>query len=366
MGKIRSLLMTTVAFLGLTISLGGCSRDTEITAPDDVPTSTPDGTDAPTPTRDRSGAFELNRRLGRGVNLGNALEAPNEGEWGVTLQEEYFPLIRDVGFDAVRIPIRWSAHAAQSEPYTIDPSFFDRVDWAIGQALSNDLVVVINIHHYEGIMEDPEGHKKRFLALWEQIAEHYKEYPKDLLFEVLNEPNTGLGPSTWNKFLQAAINTMRKSNPDRTLIVGPANWNNVGMLGFLELPEQEENVIVTVHYYNPFQFTHQGAEWVEGSNLWLGTTWEGTATEENAVIKDLNTAASWGEKHDRPIYLGEFGAYSKADMVSRARWTKFVAREAEDRDISWSYWEFGAGFGVYDRAKREWNEPLLETLIPQE
>ena len=45
-------------------------------------------------------------------------------------------------------------------------------------------------------------------------------------------------------------------------------------------------------------------------------------------MRDLDKAIAWAVKHRRPIYLGEFGAYSKADMESRARWTRFVADEA--------------------------------------
>jgi endoglucanase len=100
--------------------------------------------------------FALNKRLGRGVNLGNALEAPSEGAWGVTLQEAYFKLIRDAGFDAVRIPVRWSAHAAKTEPYTIQPAFFERVDWAIQQALDRGLVAVVDMHHYEELDKRPQ------------------------------------------------------------------------------------------------------------------------------------------------------------------------------------------------------------------
>lgn len=74
--------------------------------------------------------FTLNQRLGRGINFGNALEAPNyEGEWGLRLREEYFQLVTEAGFDSVRVPIRWSAHARKSEPFTIDPRFFERIDW---------------------------------------------------------------------------------------------------------------------------------------------------------------------------------------------------------------------------------------------
>ena len=334
--------------------LGGCFRIAE----------GPPAEIAPSPTI--PDPFQQNARLGRGVNLGNALEAPREGEWGVTLKEEYFQLIKEAGFDSVRIPIRWSAHAAPTEPYAIDPSFFARVDWAVDQALFRGLLVVINMHHYEEIMQDPSGHRERFLALWKQIAEHYKGYPTDLMLEVLNEPHDRLTSRVWNALLAEAIQTIRQTNPNRIIIVGPADWNSISALSRLELPAGNQHLIVTIHYYSPFHFTHQGAEWVPGGGAWLGTTWRGTPSEEEAIIRDFDLAARWAEAHNRPLYLGEFGAYRKADMESRALWTRFVARQAEKRGISWAYWEFCAGFGVYNRVRRAWNIPLLEALIPQE
>src|SRR5579863_893157 len=93
-------------------------------------------------------AFVYNRLLGRGMNLGNALDAPHEGAWGITLQAQYFQAVKDAGFNSVRIPIRWSAHARSQPPYAIDPDFFDRVDWAIGQVISRNMSAVINVHHY--------------------------------------------------------------------------------------------------------------------------------------------------------------------------------------------------------------------------
>src|SRR5438132_769123 len=61
-------------------------------------------------------AFHYNRQLGRGINFGNALEAPRESEWGVTLREDYFERAQRAGFRSVRIPIRWSAHAGGAAP----------------------------------------------------------------------------------------------------------------------------------------------------------------------------------------------------------------------------------------------------------
>ena len=308
-------------------------------------------------------AAEQNLRLGRGINLGNALEAPNEGEWGFTLREEYFPIIRDAGFDSVRIPIRWSAHAQKRPPYRIEPKFFDRVDWAIEEALSSDLRAVINIHHYEEMYGDPLAEKQRFLALWRQIAERYRDQPRTLYFEILNEPHEKLTAEIWNDVLRQALAVIRKSHPDRTVIVGPAQWNNLEQLPNLKLPKDDRNLIVTFHYYSPFEFTHQGASWAEGSEKWLGTPWPASPTDEQAVQRDFDKAAAWGRRENRPLYLGEFGAYSAAEMESRARWTRYVRKAAESRGISWAYWEFGSGFGAYDPMKQQWRAPLRQALL---
>lgn len=310
-------------------------------------------------------AYHWNSLIGRGVNLGNALDAPKEGAWGVTLEKEYFPLIARVGFDSVRIPVRWSAHASGSAPYAIDKSFLDRVDWAVEQAMSNKLVAIINIHHYDEIYASPEEQKKRFLALWKQLAEHYQDYPDTLYFEILNEPNDKLTNKLWNQFLAEALPLIRKSNPTRAIVVGPAQWNNISQLKNLELPAEDKNLIVTFHYYSPFKFTHQGASWTgEKSKAWLGTQWTGSEQEKQAITTHFNEARQWATAHDRPLYLGEFGAYSKADIASRARWTSFVRSEAERRKISWAYWEFCAGFGIYDRDSKKWKTELLNSLLP--
>jgi endoglucanase len=266
----------------------------------------------------------------------------------------------------VRIPIRWSAHAGQSAPYTIDEAFFERIDWAVEQALSRDLLVVVNMHHYEEIFSKPSEHEERFLVLWAQIAAHYQDYPPELLFEILNEPHNVLTASRWNGLLVKALDVVRPTNPNRNVVIGPGSWNNVNVLRHLELPADDRHIIVTFHYYEPFSFTHQGADWADGSESWLGRTWTGTEQQRSSISRDMDVAATWAEANDRPLYLGEFGAYSKADMESRALWTSFVARQAEERGMSWAYWEFCAGFGVFDLTLDRWNEELFNALVPEE
>ncbi len=316
----------------------------------------------PAPGRD---AFHYNRLLGRGLNLGNALEAPREGDWGLTLKEEFFPLIKKAGFDSVRIPVRWSAHARPELPYRIDSDFFKRVDWAVDRALAEGLVVVVNVHHYDELFADPKAHAARFLALWRQIAGRYRDRPDRLYFELLNEPHNRLTPELWNGYLRQALAVVRASNPGRAVAIGPGSWNNASHLKHLELPRDDRLLIATFHCYSPFEFTHQGASWVKGSERWAGRKWAGTPEDRQPVLKDLDAAAAWAKKEKRPLFLGEFGAYSRADLDSRARWTAFVRAEAERRGMSWAYWEFASGFGAYDRGAGRWRRPLLSALIPE-
>ncbi|MFX0206642.1 MAG: glycoside hydrolase family 5 protein [Candidatus Hodarchaeota archaeon] len=304
----------------------------------------------------------------RGVNLGNFLEAPNEGDWtnGLLIKEKHFQRIALAGFNLVRVPIRWNAHAMDISPYTINNSFFDRVDWVINQGFAKNLSIIINIHNYDELMEDPEGHRDRFLALWQQISQHYQNYSHELVFEVLNEPHYNLTNSLWNQYLQDAIDIIRVTNPDRTLIIGPTNWNNVWALPDLVLPQNDSNIVATFHFYSPFEFTHQGAEWVSGSSAWLGTNWTGTQSEKDVINNEFDIAVNWAKTNNKSLFLGEFGAYQYAFMNGRIEWTTYVRAKAESipEMLGWAYWEFCSGFGITDSSLSYWYQGLLGSLLP--
>ena len=303
-------------------------------------------------------------RFGTGINLSNALEAAKEGDWGVVLQEEYFAAIQQAGFRHVRLPIRWWSNAAPEPPYTIDPKFLARIDWAVKCAKDHQLAIILDMHHDEGLMTEPVRHRERFKALWRQIATHYRGEPETVAFELLNEPQRKLDAEQWNALLAETLPIVRESNPTRTVILGPADYSNYHQLPTLKLPGDDKNLVVTFHYYDPFHFTHQGAEWVgQDSSGWLGTKWSGSAEEQKAIQDAFDNAAAWAKEHHVEIYLGEFGAYSKADMDSRVRWTRFVAEEARRRGMASAYWEFGAGFGAFDPKTMQWREPLLKALV---
>jgi endoglucanase len=316
------------------------------------------------PAADSAGAdaFAQNRALGRGVNVlgyDPIWRSPEKARF----KEEDFGLIRAGGFDSLRVNLYPFAHMGGAPGYILDASWWRTADWIVRSALASHLNVILDFHEYEKLGAKPEENRARFLAFWGQAAPHFKDAPAGVLFEILNEPNNALTPALWNQYLADALAVIRSTNPSRAVVVGPAFYNSVKHLEELTLPEHDRNLIVTVHYYLPMAFTHQGASWTK-SKYPVGTRWEGTPAERAAVEADLSAVQAWSERHQRPIFLGEFGAYDRGDMASRARYTDCVARTAEKLGWSWAYWQFDGNFIVFDVAKAAWVPEIHGALIP--
>lgn len=312
----------------------------------------------------REHAFEMNKRLGMGINLGNLFEAPSIGEWGVEPDSAYFRDIKNKGFASLRLPVRWSTHAMTASPYTIDKDFMDTIKWAVNLALKNGLPVIINIHHYEEMMTDPAANKNRFLAFWDQISTQFQNYPDSLYFEILNEPNGSLTPALWNQYLAEGLSKIREKNPTRMVIIGTADWGGIGSLSQLQLPD-DQNIILTIHYYEPFSFTHQGADFT-GQDMPVGITWDSTAVQTAAIANDMNTIKQYAQKNNVPVYMGEFGAIGNADDASRARWIGDLHTVFNENDFSGAYWEYCSGFGVYDPVSDCYHAGMLKALTGYE
>ena len=310
-------------------------------------------------------ALEINQRLGRGINLGNMYEG--DVSWQGKFEPGFLRLIAEQGFKHVRVPIRWERadRSMLTPPYTIQPSFINEIKNVVDEALKNKLHVIINMHHHDNLLAKPAEQKERFLSQWQQISNYFKSYPDSLLFEILNEPNGNMTATLWNEYAAAALNTIRQTNATRTVLIGTPDWGGVASVDKLALPN-DQHLILTVHYYNPFNFTHQGADWVQNSDPWLGTKWYDTRYERADMESDFKKVLQVSREKNIPVHVGEFGAYSKADMDSRVRWTRFLARWFEQQKFSWAYWEFNSGFGIYDNATKQFRQPLLNALTRDE
>ena len=307
-------------------------------------------------------AFSQNQRIGRCVNiLGYDPIWRSRDE--ARFQSKHFRLLKDAGFDSVRINLHPFRHMKGDPGLTIPESWFETLDWAVSEATSSGLMVILDFHEFGAMSDNPEGEHDKFIAVWQQLAEHYKNASNQIVFEILNEPSKKLTPELWNKYLQEALSVIRKTNPNRSVIVGPSFWNSIDHLQELELPARDRNLIVTVHYYTPMEFTHQGADWSTHKDK-SNVDWLGTAEERKAMRDNFSKAATWSRENDRPIFLGEFGAYEKAPMKSRVIYTDGVARTAESFGWSWGYWQFDSDFILYDIDHDTWVSSIRDALIP--
>jgi endoglucanase len=306
-------------------------------------------------------AKELCLKMGKGVNIIGYDNALWQDYTKGRFKEKYFKMIKEAGFSTVRINLH--PFSAMDSAKIINPKWLETLDWVVKNGLEAKLILILDMHEYNAMADDPIGKKELFLSVWRQLSVRYKNTPNDVIFELLNEPNQKLTTEIWNNYLQEAIKIVREANPNRTVIIGPGNWNGIESLKTLILPKEDQNIIVTVHFYHPMRFTHQGAPWSKDTKDLSGITWTGTADEKAEVETKLKVAADWSKENNRPIFLGEFGAYDKGDMESRVRYTNYVARIAENYGFSWAYWQFDSDFIVYNIDKEAWVMPILNALV---
>lgn len=295
----------------------------------------------------------------RCINMGNALDAPSEGKWGHTIETSSFKVIAEAGFDTVRIPVRWSAHTGGAPDYKINERFFRRVTTVIDQALANNLQIILNVHHFEELNEDPDANYVKFIALWGQIASRYKDLPESVYFEVLNEPNGKLKGDIMRSIMAAGFKKIRESNPTRILIMGGENWS-----GLKEIPSipaiSDPNQVYTFHYYDPFKFTHQKTSWTDLKNS--GTVNWGSSADRTELKRSADYAKQAQKELGIPLFLGEIGAYEKAPYSDIVNYTLETREAFEKAGISWCAWNFTATFPFYDMGKKKWDKNKLAAL----
>ncbi|MGE3930446.1 MAG: glycoside hydrolase family 5 protein [Hyphomonadaceae bacterium] len=300
----------------------------------------------------------------RGVNLGNALEAPNEGDWGYWIEPVHLEIIARAGFDGVRLPVRWDAHTATATPYLIDEAFMRRVQTVVYGALANGLHVQLDVHHFDALIADPQAQMSRFLGVWRQIARVFADAPETLLFEVLNEPHGPHWDGAALTTLQSeALGVIREHNPQRLVVLGPGNWQNINALRRWT-PPQDEHIAVSVHYYEPHEFTHHAAEWLGAEAPRFGREW-GRREDIRALEAHIAEAAHWARRRSLPLQLGEFGVNRALPMVQRAAWTQAARRACEAQGMAWCVWDFAGAFAIWDRDRRVWHPQMLDALFAQ-
>lgn len=307
-----------------------------------------------------------------GWNLGNTLDCYDKNNKSVDYETYWgnpkttkamLDAVKEKGFNAVRIPVSWTNHL--SDGNIIDAAWLDRVQEVVDYAMENDLYVILNMHHddytwlHPVYAEETEVSAK-YVRVWEQIADRFKDYGTKLLFEGLNEPRMVGSVNEWvggteeertviNHLLEKFVETVRTSggkNADRTLIVTThaASVTDAAVNG-LVLPN-DNNLIVSVHSYAPWKFTDKAYPDEKTFD----------ASGEAELDKIFDMLQSKFVSKGIPVIIGEFGAEDKDNDGDRDAYYSYYIQAAAKRGIPCFIWDNGASdsYGALDREKGTW------------
>ncbi|SFK53764.1 Aryl-phospho-beta-D-glucosidase BglC, GH1 family [Porphyromonadaceae bacterium KH3CP3RA] len=325
-----------------------------------------------------SDALVLAAKMYAGWNIGNTLEAiGGETAWGnPKVTEDYIKKIKELGFNAIRIPCAWDQYIENIETYKIKDSWLDRVNEAVGYCVANGMYAIVNIHWDGGWLENnctpdkQEENNKKQHALWTQIANKLKHYDEHLLFAGTNEPNVDNAQKmvVLKSYLQTFIDAVRATggnNAVRNLIVqGPNTDIDMTNNLFGDMPTDviPNRLMLEVHYYNPWTFCGltQDESWGRMAYFW--GAYSVTGSDRNATSGDEAEMKSLFAKMKTkfvdkgiPVILGEYGAitmrtglgeHQEAHNKSRNLYDETVTREAKNHGMVPFYWETG---GVVSR-----------------
>lgn len=280
----------------------------------------------------------------RGINIGNTLEPPFEGDWNNgPLQEYYFDDYKSAGFTCVRVPVRWGTHTTDLAPFTVDGNWMNRVEQVVDWGLARGLFIIINGHHEDWLKQDYSAtNQARYDSIWSQIATRFQSKSDKLLFEIINEP-FGLTRTQVDQLNARVLGIIRKTNPQRIVIFSGNDYSNLSFLLNAAIP-QDDYLMGYYHSYDPWSFAGQGTG-----------TW-GTEADRNANKSAFEQAAAWSATNNIPVMISEFGAVRYCEYNSRMLHYFTYVENAVANNVAFQAWDDGGDFGIYDRANRSWPE----------
>ena len=346
-----------------------------------------------------------NFRIRRGTNLSHWLSQSEErGEARKQhIQEDDFERLEQLGFDFGRIPIDevqfWDEEGNKL------PEAWELLTNALDLAQKHHLRAIVDLHiirsHYFNAVN--EGDKQAntlftsekaqddLIGLWYQLSEALKGYSNDsVAYEFMNEPVAD-EHEQWNQLVAKVHAALRKVEPQRTLVIGSNKWQGYETMKYLRVPENDKNIILSFHYYNPMLLTHYGAWWTplgqykgkvnypgilvskedyEAAPDSLRPLLEPFTTQEWNVEKikaDFKDAIEVAKKYNLQLFCGEWGVYEPVDRELAYKWTKDMLSVFDEFDIAWTTWCYDADFGFWDQQKNDYKDkPLVDLLMSAE
>lgn len=331
--------------------------------------------------------------LHRGLNISHWL---SQSRVRGLARERYFTekdvaYIASEGFDHVRIPV--DEEQLFLENGEKDAEAFALLHDALGWCRKYGLRAVVDLHilrsHYFNATEKPlftdEKAQERFFECWRMISDELHGYSNGwVAYELMNEPVAD-HPEDWNKLVRRGVQVIREREPQRMLVIGSNRWQRFETVKDLDLPENDPNLIVSFHYYDPFLFTHYLAGWTDNRD-YIGrvhypgqvvtpedlaklpkdisdrfANWTEQVYDKEAFKRDFSEALSVAKARGLQLYCGEYGCINSSPVPDRVRWWRDINEVFEEMGIARAVWDYKGDFGIL---KREWpDRPMLDALM---
>ncbi len=344
----------------------------------------------------------LPAQLKKGINLSNWFnDYSDPGQFATRFTTGHFTALKQLGFTYVRIPIGNTILFQPSSPSQLKAWNIGYVDSAVARANRSGLAVMINYHpgsdDYEKELYNDGSKIEELAAYWKAIAIYFKKYTSEqLVFEVYNEPHAAQisGASQtytwWWPLQEKIVQAIRSVDNEHFIVVGNEGWNNITYLSKSQ-PYTEPGLIYNFHFYEPFVFTHQGAEWVGYPYTLLHDVPYPSSPENvkplidtstNADVKNLlewygnyryngeklykliKVAADWASRNKVALICNEFGAYKiHSQPADRARCITDMRTAIENLGIGWAMWECDEGFGLFYYNSNDRSKFLVDDAI---
>jgi aryl-phospho-beta-D-glucosidase BglC (GH1 family) len=352
---------------------------------------------APDMTGMTSTAVQLAAKFQMGINFGNTMESPNEGDWQSSkMTLSYVKYVKQLGFNFVRIPCNWVwTHLSDRKKATIDPAWLARVKQVVGWCVANDMYVILNSHdsaNANAIKQDSVNAMQK--ALWEQIATTMRDFDEHLIFAGLNEPpaDNAAQMAILNGYHETFIKAVRSTggrNSYRVLVVqGPHTDPTLTTTLMTTLPHDPvpNKLMLEVHDYTPYAFTilaDGDASWGKMLYYWGAGNHSTIEPERNATYgeEDAITAEFQAVKQNFidkgiPVILGEYAVWRRTAAVTNPNylpkdmamhnksvdyWTTFATKTAKADGLMPFWWEVGF---LLDRSNNVIkDQPMFDALI---
>lgn len=247
--------------------------------------------------------------------------------------------IAQMGFNCIRVPFHYKLIEPKAGQFSADGvGWLDRV---IKWARQAKLWVILDLHAAVGCQNhdwhsDSRGearlwkskaYQKRTLALWEFLADRYKNETALAGYDLLNE-SVVEDAQYLNDFYRRLIKRIRKVDQNHILFVEGNKWaTDLAALDVFD----DDHLVLSIHSYEPLDYTF---------NFVPGLTFRKNNYE--LLKKHLSPYQKIAQSRKRPVFVGEFGVNVRFGHFQEEKWLKDMLRVFNEFGFHWTYWTYKA------------------------